>query len=129
MRTRVRALLPPNFFFVFFFNSPAFAEGKKTSAFAEGGAFFCPKKLRIFLIIYYINCRFGSCFTEDLRPPHFWQTSSNSGSLGRGINHGRLGGEDICPQVILNTLSIMWDFRYCRIVTAEKGIRKSRQGK
>ena len=26
--------------------------------------------------------RYDRCFTEDLRPPHFWQTNSNYGLLG-----------------------------------------------
>ncbi len=54
-----------------------FAFYSKSSAFAEGGGFFCQKKLRIFLKLYYINCRYDRRFTEDLRPPHFWQTNSN----------------------------------------------------
>ncbi len=61
------------FFSVFFFSS---------SAFAEGGAFFCQKKLRIFSKMYYINCRYDRRFTEDLRPPLVWQMNSNYGSLG-----------------------------------------------
>ena len=54
----------------------------KSSAFAEGGSFFGQKKLRILLIIYYINCRYDRRFTEDLRPPHFWQMNSNEGLWG-----------------------------------------------
>ncbi len=35
--------------------------------------FFCQK--------YFINYRYDIRFTDDLRPPHFWQTNSNYGSL------------------------------------------------
>ena len=48
--------------------------------------FFSQKKLRIFLKLYYINCRYDRRFTDHLRPPHFWQTSSNYGSLGSSMS-------------------------------------------
>ncbi len=54
-------------------------------AFAEDGGFFAQKYLRILLKIYYINYRYDRHYAEDLRPPHFWQTNSNYGSLRRVI--------------------------------------------
>ncbi len=52
-----------------------------SSAFAEGGIFFGKKYLRILLNKYYINYRCDRHYAEDLRPPHYWQTDSNYGSL------------------------------------------------
>ena len=74
-----------NFFSVFFClpHLRSFFFLPKNSAFAEDGGFFAKKNLRISLNIYYINCRYDRRFTyrKDLRPPHFWQTNSNYGSL------------------------------------------------
>ncbi len=52
-----------------------------SSAFAEDGGFFGQKYLRILLKKYYINYRYDRRYAEDLRPPHFWQTNSDYGSL------------------------------------------------
>ena len=60
---------PTNIFFHFFWLKP--------SAFEEDGDFLPP-----FFKNHYINYRCYRCFTEGLRPPHFWQTNSNYGSLG-----------------------------------------------
>ena len=53
---------------------------KKTGC-SENGGLFWPKNLRLFSKKYYINSRYDRRNTEDLRPPHFWQTNSNYGSL------------------------------------------------
>ena len=43
--------------------------------------FLGQKYLRIFVQKCYINCRYDRRYAEDFRPPHYWQTNSNYGSL------------------------------------------------
>ncbi len=76
LRTRVWDSLPTIFFLVFLLFRICGRRNflSKNSAFVE---LFLPKKLRFFSNIYYINCRYDRRFTEDLRPPHCWQTNSN----------------------------------------------------
>ncbi len=47
-----------NFFFVFF-------------------QLFAKKAKHFILRNHFISCRYNRHFTDDLSPPHFWQTSSN----------------------------------------------------
>ncbi len=60
-----------------FFHLSHLRKAKETTPHLHFISFFCQRKLRIFLKNHYINCRYDRRFTEDFRPPHFWQTSLN----------------------------------------------------
>ncbi len=84
MRSRVRAAVLPTLFFLLFFLFRICGR-QKTPHLRKADLFFCQKMLRIFLKLYYINCRYDRRFTDHLHPPHFRQTSLNYGSLGKNV--------------------------------------------
>ena len=91
------------FLFLFFYlphlrkakNPPHLRKAKKTLRICGRRTLFLPKKLRILCKIYYINNRYDRRFTDHLRPPPFWQTSSNYGLLGMRTRRGKGGPHQV----------------------------------